>query len=206
MKQDQTRPISVCSSTFADIKLAIDKLQPDTHKISEYIFDLLIRQKQSYSSSHTPPSPPSQGEAKDGEITKLKYDLKRVRIQRNEYQERLIEAYRRLGIREGGVTATLPSSKSIDDIDKEEVLKQIEQMSDAGDPYLTITRMKDIATTALKSKALPISSGVGECFWTDALVLEYAVKSHLPNQELTIQEFKKSKETSQALEQTATIQ
>ena len=31
--------------------------------------------------------------------------------------------------------------------------------------------------------------------WTDALVLEYAVRSHLPNRELTIQEFKQLKQT-----------
>lgn len=30
--------------------------------------------------------------------------------------------------------------------------------------------------------------------WTDELVLEYAVRSHLPNRELTIEEFKKLKQ------------
>ncbi len=36
-------------------------------------------------------------------------------------------------------------------------------------------------------------------FWTDELVLEYAVRSHLPNNELTIQEFKKLKLPSETI-------
>lgn len=46
-----------------------------------------------------------------------------------------------------------------------------------------------------QGEATPLLTGEeGNNFWTDELVLEYAVRSHLPNGELTIQEFKKTKQ------------